>query len=175
MIDIKWLTSEDDLSLCHKLRKDVFCCEQNITEEMEFDSLDKNSLHLLISENSLPAGTGRIYLTDEKSVHFGHIARDKNERGNGLGKILIQEMINKAKELHVEKITINAQLHAIPFYEKQGFAVDGVWRSNGEFSFVPMVYDLVFDDCGWFGFEENTEAAVMRKTFSCENIKKWSK
>lgn len=171
MTDIKWLTGEDDLSLCHNLRKEVFCDEQKITEKTEFDSLDKNSLHLLITENSLPAGTGRIYLTDEKSVHFGHIAISKNERGKGLGKVLINEMIKKAKKLNAGKITINAQLHAVPFYEKQGFAVDGVKRSNGEFSFIPMVYDLVFDDCGWFGFAENTEAAVMRKTFFCENIK----
>lgn len=171
MTDIKWLTGEDDLSLCHSLRKEVFCDEQKITEKTEFDSLDKNSLHLLITENSLPAGTGRIYLTDEKSVHFGHIAISKDERGKGLGKVLINEMIKKAKELNAGKITINAQLHAVPFYEKQGFAVDGVKRSNGEFSFIPMVYDLVFDDCGWFGFAENTEAAVMRKTFFCENIK----
>ncbi|MBR3588650.1 MAG: GNAT family N-acetyltransferase [Clostridia bacterium] len=171
MTDIKWLTGKDDLSLCHKLRKDVFCSEQNIKKETEFDSLDENSLHLLILENSQPSGTGRIYLTDEKSVHFGHIAIDKNERGKGFGKILIQEMIKKAKKLNAEKITINAQLHAVPFYEKQGFAVDGVKRSNGEFDFIPMVYDLIFDECGWFGFEENTEAAVMRKTFLCENVK----
>ncbi len=171
MPQISWLTGADDLSLTLQLRKEVFCKEQNIKEETEFDSLDSVSSHLLILENSFPAGTGRITKTDEKTVHFGHIAISESYRKKGLGKILIEEMIKKAKESGAEKITINAQTHAVPFYEKQGFAVNGIERNNGEFSFAPMVYDLIFDDCGWYGFPEGTEAAFVRKAFNAENIK----
>ena len=171
MPDIKWLKGNEDFSPCLELRKKVFCTEQKIKEETEFDCLDGKSLHLLISENSLPVGTGRITEKDNKAIHFGHVAIDKAFRKKGFGEILIAEMIKKSKELGAEKITINAQSHAVPFYEKQGFAVDGCERSNGEFAFVPMTYDLIFDDAGWYGFEDNTEAAIVRKSFSCENIK----
>lgn len=171
MPDIRWFTGEDDLSSCHKLRKEVFCDEQKIKYETEFDSLDSVSSHLLIIENGVPSATGRITETDEKTVHFGHIATDKNSRKKGFGKILIDEMIKKAKKTGAEKITINAQTHAVPFYEKQGFAVNGIEKNNGEFSFVPMVYDLIFDDSGWYGFEDKTEAAFVRKTLNCENIR----
>jgi len=171
MPDIKWLKGDDDLSLCLEMRKNIFCTEQKIKEETEFDCLDEKSLHLLILENSSPVGTGRITEKDNKTIHFGHIAIDKAFRKKGLGKILIDEMIKKSKELGAEKITINAQSHAVPFYEKQGFAVDGCERTNGEFTFVPMTYDLIFDNAGWYGFEDKTEAAIMRKSFTCENIK----
>ena len=171
MPDIKWLKGDEELSLCLDLRKKVFCAEQNIKEETEFDGLDTVSLHLLILEQGEAAGTGRITKTDDSTVHFGHIAISSSFRKKGLGKLLVGEMIKKAKELGAEKITINAQSHALPFYEKQGFAVNGIEKTNGEFTFVPMVYDLTFDGCGWYGFEDKTEAAVVRKSFTCENVK----
>mgnify|MGYP003292798530 CR=1 FL=1 len=99
MPDIKWLKGDDDLSLCLEMRKNVFCTEQKIKEEPEFDCLDEKSLHLLILENSSPVGTGRITEKDNKTIHFGHIAIDKAFRKKGLGKILIDEMIKKSKEL----------------------------------------------------------------------------
>ncbi len=171
MPDFKWLSCEDDFSPCLEVRKKVFCLEQGISEQTEFDSLDKESFHLLLSENGEAVGTGRIIKTDDKTVHFGHIAILENCRKNGFGKILIDEMVKKAKELSAEKITINAQLHAVKFYEKSGFAVNGVKRNNGEFDFIPMAKDLVFDLCGWYGFSDEIEAAFVRKTFECENIK----
>ncbi len=171
MFDIKWLDGTDDLTFCRNLRKSVFCDEQNIKEETEFDNLDSSSSHLLISENSSPVGTGRITKVDERTVHFGHIAIEKNSRKKGYGKILINEMIKKAKNMGADKITINAQTHAVPFYEKSGFAVNGIEKTNGEISFVPMTYDLIFDDCKWYGFPDKTEAAIVRKTFECKNIK----
>ncbi len=171
MIEIKWLSGKEDLSLCRKLREEVFCNEQGIKKETEFDGFDSVSFHLLILENNLPAGTGRITKTDDKTVHFGHIAIEKNSRKKGLGKALISEMIKKAKETNAEKITINAQTHAVPFYEKQGFAVSSIERKDGEFPVVPMVYDLIFDDCKWLGFEDNTDAAFVRKTFFCQDVK----
>ncbi len=172
MPDIKWLKGNEDLSSCLNIRKNVFCDEQKISVKTEFDGLDGESLHLLICENSVPAGTGRLTVKDEKTVHFGHIAIEKNFRSKGFGKVLIEEMIKKAEELGCERITLNAQCHAVPFYEKQGFAVDGVKRDNGEFSFVPMVYDLIFARCGWYGFEEGLSSVFVRKTFQCQGIKK---
>ncbi len=166
MIDFKWI--DDDLTACHNIRREVFCKEQKIKEETEFDDLDKISFHILANDNS---ATGRITKIDDKTVHFGHIAVKKEARKNGVGKKLLEEMIKKAKSLNAEKITINAQTHAVAFYEKSGFATNGIERSNGEFSFVPMVKDLIFDDCKWYGFEDKTEAAYVRKTFCCENIK----
>lgn len=171
MADFKWLSHSEDITSCLDIRKEVFCKEQNITEKTEFDLLDCESLHLLMYENKDAVGTGRITETDKDTVHFGHIAILKSSRKSGLGKALVEEMVKKAKELKKEKITINAQTHAVPFYEKLGFSVNGIEKSNGEFTFVPMTKDLIFDDCRWFGFADKTEAAFVRKTFSCENIK----
>ena len=171
MADFKWLTYENDITQCLEIRKKVFCEEHKTSEEKEFDSLDKDAFHLLLSENDVSIGTGRIVKTDDKTVHFGHIAISEEGRNKGYGKKLIDEMVKKAKEEGFEKITIDARTHAVKFYEKSGFAVNGNERSNGEFSFVPMVKDLIFDSCGWYGFEDHVEAAFVRKTFLCDNVK----
>ncbi len=171
MTEFRWLSYDEDISDCLEIRKKVFCEEQKIKEETEFDSLDTKAAHLLMLEDGVPAGTGRITKVNNRVLHFGHIAILKDARKKGLGKKLLEEMIRKTKETHVEKITINAQTHAVDFYKKLGFEVDGCERSNGEFSYVPMARDLIFDGDCWFGFDDDVEAAIVRKNFVCKNVK----
>ena len=114
MPDFKWLSCEDDFSPCLEVRKKVFCLEQGISEQTEFDSLDKESFHLLLSENGEAVGTGRIIKTDDKTVHFGHIAILENYRKNGFGKILIDEMVKKANKLStIEKYEFDNGIESI--------------------------------------------------------------
>lgn len=170
MVEFCKASSDEALKMCKEIRRKVFCEEQHIKESTEFDLLDSESIHILAKENSLPVATGRITPKNDGSVHFGHIAVKESARKTGLGKKLLSKMIEEAKKTGAERITVNAQTYAVGFYEKSGFCVDGVERSNGEFSFVPMVRDLIFDECKWYGFDEKVQAAFVRKTFDCRNI-----
>lgn len=172
MTEFRWFSYNDGIEECLKIRKKVFCEEQNIKEETEFDSLDEKAAHLLMLEDGVAVGTGRITKTTSRILHFGHIAILKEARKKGLGKKMLEEMISRTKETNVEKITINAQTHAVSFYQKLGFEPDGCERSNGEFSYVPMAKDLIFDDDCWFGFDDDVEAAIVRKNFVCKNVKR---
>ena len=46
---------------------------------------------------------------------------DKKERGKGIGKLLIEHLINFSKSKSCDKIILNSKESNIPFYNKLGF------------------------------------------------------
>lgn len=170
MTEFKWTYGDENIEDVMKIRKDVFCTEQGIKEEYEYDEFDKEAYHLLMLEDGKAVATGR-FLLEENNVHFGRIAVIKEERKNGYGKKIVEEMIRKAKETDKEKITIVAQSHAVPFYEKSGFATCSIEYLEAEVKSIDMQYDLIFPSESFYGFEDETEAAIVRKTFDVKNIK----
>ena len=109
-----------------QIRNTVFELEQGAIEEEELDIYDKseNTLYLLIYDGDKPCATGRIAKTD-KGFKIGRIAVVKSQRGRGTGRILVDALCKKAYELGAEKLYVDAQLHAVEFYQKLGFIPTG--------------------------------------------------
>ena len=106
------------------IREEVFMNEQGFTQE--FDEIDSYAIHLIIYENGVPVATGRLYNEDESQEYiFGRVAVMKNFRGKNHGAKVIEILEEKARELGGTKISLSAQLHAQPFYEKLGFKAFG--------------------------------------------------
>ncbi len=121
MITYKWFSAGEPYEDCAELRKDVFCKEQGFPVEAEFDEFDGVAPHLVLYDNEIPVGTGRVVYLDEKTCHIGRIAVKKACRGKGYGKLVVEELINRAKSENLSTITVDAQTHAKGFYEKLGF------------------------------------------------------
>lgn len=62
-------------------------------------------------------------------AHITNIAVKKGERGRGIGKFLMSELLSRAKMLGVESVTLEVRSDNIPalnMYESFGFRVEGV-------------------------------------------------
>ena len=103
------------------LRRAVFVVEQQVPEEEEWDHQDAVSQHVLAIVDGEAVGTGRL-LPDG---HIGRMAVLKAWRGRGAGRALLRELIAMARYAGFAEAVLNAQTHAIKFYEKQGFAAEG--------------------------------------------------
>ena len=104
------------------VRNFVFVIEQHISPELEFDDLDRLCHHIIVRDlNSRPIATGR--LSPEGKI--GRMAVLPEWRGQGVGKSLLRVLIEKARNLGLTSITANAQVSALGFYAKQGFATVG--------------------------------------------------
>lgn len=108
------------------IRSTVFEREQGAIESEEIDRYDKETAteYLLIYDGESAIATGRIAVTD-KGVKIGRIAVLKEYRGKGIGAILVNEMCERVAKKGAEFVLVDAQLHAIPFYERLGFAPTG--------------------------------------------------
>jgi predicted GNAT family N-acyltransferase len=120
--DIREADWETDKNVLLNLRKLVFIVEQSVPPEEEFDGLDDTSWHWLVKDKQgRPIGTGRLL----SSGQIGRMAVLEAHRGKGIGAAVLGTVIEKARTLGFEQVFLNAQVHALGFYEKAGFTETG--------------------------------------------------
>jgi predicted GNAT family N-acyltransferase len=103
------------------IRFEVFVREQRVPEEIELDEMDPRCVHAVAFDDGRPVGTGRL-LPDG---HVGRMAVLKAWRGQGVGGILLEKLVQRAKEQGHREVVLSAQVHAVPFYLKHGFLAEG--------------------------------------------------
>ncbi len=106
------------------IRLAVFWEEQGFVKE--FDAVDDVATHLVAFEGDTAVGTCRYYETEAAGTYvIGRIAVLRSLRGKGLGGTLVREAEAQIKERGGKLAHIGAQVQAIPFYEKIGYAPVG--------------------------------------------------
>ena len=100
------------------VRERVFVVEQQIPITLEWDGLDQAAEHLL-AVNFLGQAIGCVRLIGDGSI--GRMAVLKTWRGQGVGSALLEAAITINQQQGKLSISLSAQMHAIPFYEKYGF------------------------------------------------------
>ena len=135
------LSSEEIYDIL-KIRNEVFIVEQQCIYE-DCDGKDKNSYHLFAKENEEILVYSRIL---EKGISYneisiGRVLTNKNYRGGGLAKQMMQRAIEFIENnLNEKAIRISAQEYLLNFYEYLGFVqVSDVYLEDG-IPHVEMVY-----------------------------------
>lgn len=118
---IELMSWEEARAHASPIRFTVFCEEQGVPREIELDEHDSQSIHVVAYDGSRAVGTGRL-LPDG---HIGRMAVLKDWRNRGLGGLMLQRLIEKAKERGDRQIVLSAQVHAVPFYRAHGFVPQG--------------------------------------------------
>ena len=117
--DVTWAAEEAKL---RAVRLAVFVVEQNIPEELEWDEHDAVSAHAIAEDpDGVPIGCGRL-LPDG---HIGRLAVLSEWRGQGVGAALLLHLVELARRRGHPRVLLNAQVQAIPFYARYGFAPSG--------------------------------------------------
>ncbi|MES2674431.1 MAG: GNAT family N-acetyltransferase [Pseudomonadota bacterium] len=135
---VTWQTSQRDLIM---LRTRVFLEEQNVSPEDEWDNKDETATHFLVTSTEGAAiGCARLLVEslrhgDENSptphqnqtlFHIGRVAVLKSHRQQGIGKQLMQTIINEClQSLPSSNIYLYAQTARIKFYQQLGFVIQG--------------------------------------------------
>lgn len=104
------------------IRLRVFVEEQGVPLELERDAADAHCLHVLARDASgRVIGTGRL-LPDG---HIGRLAVLAEFRGLGVGRLMMQRLMQEAAARGHAEVVLNAQTAAAGFYLSLGFAVHG--------------------------------------------------
>lgn len=121
-IEIKQIANPTELDKAFAIRRQVFCIEQNVSEEIEMDEFDDVATHLLAYIDGKAVGTARWRFTTG-GAKMERFAVLKEYRGKGVGEELVKYTLDKLKDN--DFIYLNAQESVIKFYEKYGFVVVG--------------------------------------------------
>ncbi len=116
-----------------QLRYDLFYHEHNISLESIFEPREKQDLHLVITTNS-----------ENRVLAYGRLGRNSLDefqiyqmvvvpecQGKGLGKRILQALIEQALELGARRLILNARVTKVKFYQMLGFeSVGEVFASS---------------------------------------------
>jgi predicted GNAT family N-acyltransferase len=105
-----------------QVREAVFVREQKVPREIEMDEHDSVSLHVIARDaDGVPVGTGRL-LADG---HIGRMAVLADWRGKGVGRGLMERLLEEAAGRNLRHLALHAQTHASGFYRRFGFVEEG--------------------------------------------------
>ncbi|MFJ5231679.1 GNAT family N-acetyltransferase [Kitasatospora sp. NPDC088391] len=134
-VSIRAVDGDADMALARGVRHEVFVVEQDVPPELEYDDLDATSLHLLaVGPDGAALGTARLISGAEAlavtggvegRVLLGRLAVVKAARGTGLGVRLVRAVEELGRGRGAREVELHAQVQALGFYERLGYAAEG--------------------------------------------------
>jgi predicted GNAT family N-acyltransferase len=141
--DVSWNLHRETLL---SIRGKVFIEEQQVAEEIERDDKDDIATHFLLTHNDIALACGRM-LPDGK---VGRLAVLKEHRGQGLGRRLLDYIINHARLHGMNRLYLHAQAHAADFYLDAGFFHCGEPFEEAGIPHVAMDLEIDYSDARQF-------------------------
>jgi len=130
LIVVRTVRSDAELKRCLALRFEVFVDEQGVSERDELDDLDPVCAHFLAFDDDKTAledaiGTARLWPTPEGKAKAQRVAVRAAHRGRGAGEALMAALEDEARARGLSEVVLGAQLSALGFYERLGYAAFG--------------------------------------------------
>jgi predicted GNAT family N-acyltransferase len=121
----KVVENHTELEQAFDIRKKVFVHEQGVPVENELDNYEEVATHIIgYDTHYTPIVTARFRPFNE-GVKVERVAVLKEYRKTGVGKDLMQFIEHVAQHSGYEKLILNAQIQAQPFYDNLGFSPIG--------------------------------------------------
>ena len=127
-VSILTVKSEAELFQALAIREVVFIEEQHIPEGIERDEEDGDAYHVLALAGGHAIGTGRLCLLKAaiegesgQWAEIGRMAVLQSHRKGGVGSKLLTALESEALRREIRGITLDAQVPALPFYQKHGY------------------------------------------------------
>ena len=123
MFEVKLVKSTEDRERAFNVRKTVFVEEQGVPLHLEIDEHDATAVHFIVNDGEQTIATARLR---EIAPQIGKVERVsvlKDYRGKRLGVLIMEAMEQYAKNIPWNKLKLNAQTYAVPFYEKLHYTV----------------------------------------------------
>lgn len=108
------------------LRTAVFVQEQGVPPEIEMDALDRVAVHAVaLNRLGHAIATGRLLPAAHGEGRIGRMAVARPLRGQRWGRLLLDALVQAARERGDASVLLHAQCHAEGFYRRAGFVPEG--------------------------------------------------
>ena len=108
------------------IRTAVFIAEQKIPMAMEWDEADRGCVHAVaFNRLGMPLATGRLLQHAPGVARIGRMASLRALRGSGVGRQVLDALMQAARARGDTEVVLNAQTSASAFYARAGFMPRG--------------------------------------------------
>jgi YbgC/YbaW family acyl-CoA thioester hydrolase len=144
MVDVR-VGDWDALGLhARAIRTAVFIEEQRIPVEMEWDAADASCPHAVaLNRFGLPLATGRLLQEAPGVARIGRMAAVQSVRGSGVGRAVLDALMQAARECGDREVRLHAQVSAQGFYARAGFTPIGAVFEEAGIAHIEMARPLV--------------------------------
>ena len=140
-LKFKKIKTKSEMDISFRIRDLVFCDEQKISKEIEFDNLDHLCEHFLVYKEETPIATGRVRLKDNNLYKIERVAVLSNYRRSKVGSLLIREIIKIYSGLKDTKLILHSQLAVQKFYRNLNFSPYGEQFLEDGIPHIAMVFN----------------------------------
>jgi predicted GNAT family N-acyltransferase len=118
--------SPEDFEKIFNLRFDVLRAPWNQPRGSEKDENESSAIHALIKDESGKCiASGRLQFNNAEEGQIRFMAVETEYRGQGLGKMILDFLEQKAKANNTFSIVLQARENALQFYERAGYINEG--------------------------------------------------
>jgi len=139
------ITIGNDFELIRKaksIRYQVFTLEQQIPTELDFDGLDEESIHALVTKQGASIATARLNVKEDGSSILARVAVTEAYRGVGIASKVVQALMNHAQNIGIQSIEIHAHGYLKSYYERFGFEFIKEVEIVGEHQLIEMRHQI---------------------------------
>ena len=122
----KLVTSDEELQDALEVRRQVFVREQRIAEDLEYDGLDNEALHIVVKDGERVIATARVLFPIASQAKIERMAVLKSYRRRGVGTGIMAFLNEELRSRQIKHIVLHAQWAVISFYKSCGFKETGL-------------------------------------------------
>lgn len=143
--EVRRVAGSASIEDAHAVRRTVFVEGQGVPEAIEMDGLDADAWHIVAYDGDEPVGTARLREPDPGVAKIERVAVRKDYRGQGLGRLLMHELEDVAREQGMDEAVLHGQTVVEGFYESLGYETVSDVFYEADIPHVEMRKQLVRD------------------------------
>ncbi len=121
---VKFANTPEQLESILNLRYKILRKPWNQPKETATDNLESTSYNAFIENGNHNAiACGRLQENENKIGQIRFMAVDDNQQGKGLGKLIVQELELKGRNLGLVEIELQARENAVEVYKANGYEI----------------------------------------------------
>ena len=137
----KKVSSKEEMDKSYIIRTKVFCEEQKISKEIEFDNLDHLCGHFLIFDDKKAIATARVRQKEKNVLKIERVAVLLEFRRLKVGSILIENIIKHHMNIsYSNSFVLHSQVAVADFYKTLNFISYGNEFFEDGISHIAMKY-----------------------------------
>jgi predicted GNAT family N-acyltransferase len=116
----------EDFQKIFDLRFEILRAPWNQPRGSERDETEQSAIHAMICDASgMCIATGRLQFNNPSEGQVRYMAVSELYRGQGLGRMILEYLEERAKQKSASVIVLQARENALNFYEQSGYINEG--------------------------------------------------